>query len=247
MAPKSEGAKAVLDRGIDLTNARRFGEAGDVFFNSLQLIEAQADGPARSRLLGSAAGVYSSAGHPDLALMAMQALLESPERRQNPASHCADILTLANSWSQLGREAASYSVNETALAYAIEHRRFADAASASTNLAMRDGNSGNLARALERLQRSLEFLGNDSFPETDAITRLTLLQVVNAMDVDPTFALEASKDLFSRLARHVGPERWNSGPADAFHNLVSRYLAAHPTLDADAWKRANFPIVFGGT
>jgi tetratricopeptide (TPR) repeat protein len=246
MGAKPKAAEEVLDRAIDLTRARRFGEAGELFFASLQLIEAKPAGPTRSRLLGAAADTYSSAGHPDLGLMAVQVLLESAERRKDPASHCADLLTLANSWSRLGRESASYAVNEMALDHAIAHHGFADAASASTNLALRDANGGNLEKALERLQRSLGYLAKDSFPDTDAITRLTLLQVANAMEVDPTFALEASKDLFSRLAKHVGPQRWNSGPADAFHGLVARYLAKHPTLDADAWKRTNFPVVFGG-
>jgi tetratricopeptide (TPR) repeat protein len=247
MDSRSKRAEELLRRGIDLTHARQFGEAGELFFQSLQLIEAQPSGLARSQLLGSAAHTFQAAGHPDLGLMAVRALLESPERRQDPGSHCADLLTLANSWSQLGRESASYAANEMALDHAIAHHRYADAASASTNLAGRDANSGNLPKALQRLRRSLEFLAKEPFPETDAITRLTLLQVANLMDVDPTFALEASKDLFSRLESHVGPERWNSGPADAFQGLVARYLAQHPKLDADTWKRTNFPLVFGGS
>ena len=71
MYAKSKGAEEVLDRGIDLTRARRFGEAGELFFKSLQLIEAKAPGRARSRLLGAAANAYSTTGHPDLGLMAV--------------------------------------------------------------------------------------------------------------------------------------------------------------------------------
>lgn len=243
MDSSSKAAQAFLNRGIESTRARRFGEAGQRFLQALELIEAWPDGPERSRQLGFAADLFSSTGHPDLALMALQGLLESPERSGNPGQHCADLLTLANSWSRLGRAASSAAVNEVALAHALTHRRFADAASASTNLAMNEANSGCLPEALKRLQESLKLLANDSNPDTDAITRLSLIQVVDAMQADPAIALDASADLFTRLEPHVGPERWES-VAPAFNRLVDRYVAAHPDLDAEAWRRKTFPVVF---
>lgn len=243
MGSSSESAKSLLDQGVESSRARRFGEAGQYFLQAMELIETWPDGPERSQQLGFAAHLCTRAGHPDLALMAVQGLLESRERRNNPAEHCADLLTLASSWGGLGRPAAAAAVNEAALAYALEHQRYADAASASTNLAMNDANAGHLPQSLKRLQASLEFLARDSNPDTDAITRLSLLQVIDAMQADPAIALDASADLFTRLERHVGPERWKSA-APAFHRLVDRHIAAHPDLDGEAWKRKTFPLVF---
>jgi tetratricopeptide (TPR) repeat protein len=243
MGSAFKDAQTLLDRAIESTGLGRFGEAGKHFLEALKIIEAWPDGPDRSRQLGLTAHLCSSAGHPDLALMALQGLLESRERSRHPAQRCADLLTLANSWSRLGRPTASAVVNEAALAHALAHQRFADAASAQTNLAINDANSGRLPEALKRLQESLKLLSNGSNPDTDAITRLSLLQVVDAMQAEPEIALGVSADLFGRLERHVGPERWKVA-APAFHRLVDRYLAAHPELDAEAWRRKTFPLVF---
>ena len=175
--------------------------------------------------------------------MALQGALESGEGKDHPERYCANLLTLANTWRTLGRPSASAAVNKAALSYALKHRRFGDAASASTNLAIIDANEGRLSDALKRLQRSLDLLAQDSHPDTEAITRLTLIQVVDALQADPVIALDAASDLFTRLKSHVGPERWNP-VAQVFNRLVERYVASHPDLDADAWKRMRFPFVF---
>jgi len=244
MNSSSKTVEALLEQAIESTRAQRFGEAGQRFLHAIEYIETLKDGAERSQQLGAIAHLCERTGHPDLALMALQGLLESGMRLNDPAKHCADLLTVANSWSVLGRTAASAAVNEGALVYALEHQRYADAASASTNLAMNDANSGRLPESLKRLQASLEFLAKDPNPDTDAITRLSLLQVVDAMQSDPAIALDAAADLFTRLQRHVGPDRWKIA-APAFHNLVGRYLVAHPEIDAEAWKRKRFPLVFG--
>lgn len=238
-------AQALLDNGIESTKLGRFGEAGLHFLQALELIESWPEGEEKSVEFGSTAELFFSAGHPDLALMALQGLLESKERKSNPVKHCGDLLTLANSWNRLGRPLASSIVNQKALDLALKHGRFADAASASTNLATNDANSGRLSEAIKRLQESLELLKKDSNPETDAITRIALIQVVDAIGAEPEIALDASTDLFTRLIKYVGPDRWKFCE-NAFHRLVVRYLQAHPELDADTWKKKTFPLVFGG-
>lgn len=237
-------AQVLLDKGIESTKVRQFGEAGQYFLQALELIESRPEGDDKSKELGVTADLLFSAGHPDLALMALQGVLESKDRKSDPARHCSDLLTLANSWNHLGRPGASSIVNEKALDLALKHGRFADAASASTNLAGNDANSGRLPEARKRLLQSLEYLKKDSNPDTDAITRITLIQVVDVMGADPKIALDASADLFTRLIQNVGPERWEFCQA-AFHRLVNRYLQAHPEIDADTWKKKTFPLVFG--
>jgi hypothetical protein len=251
MDDSSETAQSLLGQAIEHTQARCFGEAGQRFLEALERMEAWPDGPQRTEQLGVAADLCFRAGHPDLALMALQDMLESRQHLGNPGRHCADLLTLANSWNGLGRPDSSAAVNEAALAYALDQERYADAASASTNLAILDANAGRLPAALGRLQESLGFLAKESNPDTDAITRLVLLQVVDGIlgdpaiesKPDPEVALDASADLFTRLVRYVGPDRWNTA-APAFHRLVDQYVAAHPDLDAEAWKRSTFPLVF---
>ena len=240
----SKGAQRWVDGAIDATRAERFGDAGEQLLHALEAVERQPDSTTRARELGLLADLCSEAGHPDLALMALQGALESGERDDRPERYCADLLTLANSWQRLERVAAAASVNAAALSYAVKHERFADAASASTNLAMVAANDGRLQDALRRLQESLDFLRRESQPDTDAITRLVLIQVVDALQADPAIALDAAGDLFTRLEPHVGPERW-APVAPAFQRLVARYTAAHPELDGDAWKRERFPLVFG--
>ncbi len=237
-------SKTWLNKGIESTNAGHFGEAGQYFLQALEFVESLPEGNDKSEELGVIAELLFRAGHPDLALMALQGLLESEERKSDPVKHCGDLLTLANSWSRLGRAVASSIVNEQVLDLALKYERFADAASASTNLAINDANAGRLPEALNRLQQSLEYLKKQPNPDTDAITRISLIQLVDAMDAEPEIALNASADLFTRLIKYVGPERWGACQS-AFHRLVDRYLQAHPELDADTWKKETFPLVFG--
>lgn len=244
MGITSGSAQALLDKGVESTKVGRFGKAGQHFLQALEIIESQPEGDDKSKELGITAELLFSTGHPDLALMALQGLLESKERKSDPAKHCGDLLTLANSWNRLGRSGASSIVNEQVLDLAFKHGRFADAASASTNLASNYANSGRLPKALKHLQESLEYLKKESNLDTDAITRITLIQVVDAMGAEPEIALDASTDLFTRLIKYVGPERWEFCQV-AFHRLVDRYLQAHPELDADTWKKKTFPLAFG--
>src|SRR5262245_3012781 len=93
-----ESAQRLLGAGLERTRARRFGEASQQFLAALQIIEGMPDTPERARQLGLAADLCASTGHPDIALMALQGLLESGERSSRPERHCAALLTLANSW-----------------------------------------------------------------------------------------------------------------------------------------------------
>lgn len=234
-----------LEAGIVRTQARRFGEAGHSFLDALTRLEQLPDGKERSRQLGVVADLFARAGHPDLALMALQHMLASPQSRADPRRRCADLLTLGNSWNDLGQAAASEAANRAALEHALAHEVWADAASASTNLAAQLANRGELQAAIDRLQASLGWLRQGSNPDTDAITRLMLIQVIDAAKAPPEIALDAAADLFTRLEPQVGPQRWQ-GVAPAFDRLVERWLALHPQPDPLAWKRRRFPKVFGG-
>jgi hypothetical protein len=244
MGSTVEAAERLLDAGIEHTQARRFGAAGQRFLEALAALEALPPGADRSRLLGRAAHSFQSAGHPDLALMALQDNLDSAQSKDDPGRRCADLITLASSWIQLGQAAAGVTVNQAALDHALAHHRWADAASASTNLAGQAANRGDLSGALNRLQASLGWLALEALPDTDAITRLHLIQVVDAAQAPPEIALDAATDLFDRLHSYVGLQRWR-GVAPAFHRLVERWLSLHPQPDADGWKRNRFPRVFG--
>jgi hypothetical protein len=244
MGSSAEASQALLDQGLEAERTGRFGAAGQHLLMALELIESWPDGPERSEQLRCTANRCIRAGHPDLALMAIQGLLESREHMCKPAQHCADLFSLAKCWNMLGRPAAATAVNEAALAHALERRQYGSAASASTNLAMNDLDEGRMQPSLRRLQASLEFLTKDPNPDTDAITRMVLLRVVDEMQTDPAIALDAAVDLFTRLQPHFGPERWKFAEP-AFHRLVDRYISARPELDAVAWKRETFPLVFG--
>ena len=244
MGSTVEGVRQLLDAGIEHTQARRFGAAGQRFLEALTALEALPIGADRTRLLGRAADSFARAGHPDLALMALQDILDSDQSKADPGRRCADLLTLASSWTGLGQTAAAMAVNQSALEHALAHRRWADAACASTNLAGQAASRGDLSGALNHLQASLGWLAQEAHPDTDAITRLFLIQVVDAAQAAPEIALDAASDLFDRLESHVGPQRWR-GVAPAFLRLVERWLALHPQPDDSIWKRNRFPRVFG--
>lgn len=144
MGSTVEGVRQLVDAGIEHTQARRFGAAGQRFLEALTALELLPVGADRSRLLGRAADSFARAGHPDLALMALQDILDSEQSKADPGRRCADLLTLANSWNGLRQSAAAMAVNQSALDHALAHHRWADAASASTNLAGQAANRGDL-------------------------------------------------------------------------------------------------------
>lgn len=245
MGGSAQAVERAVSDAVALSRAGRHGEAGQCLLAILAEIESPPVDAERYLALGMLANTCLRTGHPDLSLMALRALPTSAVPPIPPSRRCADRLTLANCWSSLGQTEAAREVNEAALQFAIEHGCWADAASASTNLGAIDANAGRLEQALARLQASLGHLAkDDGNHDTDAVTRLALLQVVDALGGDPAPALAASTDLFTRLEPWVGRERW-AAASTAFHRLVERHLAAHPEIDADAWKRKTFPQVFG--
>lgn len=241
----NDTADRLINSAIELTRAQRYGEAGALLLNALEDLEATQPRIAASEQLRALSDICLRAGHPDLALMTLRQLLDISDGVLTPSQRTADLLTLSSCWASLARPVTSTTVNESALAFAVEHALWADAASASTNLAALAASSGHLTMALERLQTSLGYLEKDNGnPSTDAITRLLLLRVTDALGSDPEPALLASTELFDRLEPEVGRDRWEDA-APAFHRLVERHLAAHPEINADAWKRETFPRVFG--
>ena len=234
-----------LDRAADCSQSGQHGAAGVALLHALEVAESKSVGSDRTQQLSLLANLCERVGHPDLALMAIKDLLETVNEESDPDQRCTNLLALANSWYQLGQLTAAEVTNEAALAHALAHLRWADAASANTNLAIAAANSGRLQDAHKRLQRSLGYLKkDDGNPDTDAITRLALLNVVDALEVDPKPALDASRCLFTRLAPQVGAARWAQA-APAFHRLVDRYLAGHVELDPLTWKQHTFPAIYG--
>lgn len=234
-----------LDQAIALTHEGQFGRAGIAFQTALGAIGDQPDSADRLSILERIADHCIFAGHPDIALLALVILIDEPRRLADPAKQCRDLLALANCWTSLGRYRSAHKVNTLALAHALRHKRHADAASASTNLAANEAAQGKLSEALERLEASLALLEKEDHPDTETVTRLSYLQVVDALETDPERALELATDLFQRLEPYVGPVRWK--PVEpSFHRLIDRHLAKHPEVDPDPWKRRTFPLVFGG-
>jgi len=85
MGIADRSAQALLDKGIESTRASRFGEAGLYFLQALELIESWPEGGDKSKELGVISELLFRTGHPDLAVMALQGLLEAKERKSDPA------------------------------------------------------------------------------------------------------------------------------------------------------------------
>ena len=128
----------------------------------------------------------------------------------------------------------------SALAIGLEQRHFANAASASTNLAVLLANSGQLDQAIELLKNSLEYLEKESFPDTEMNTRSALIQLLSATKREPLFAIETARALFSRFRN----TRQAEATIPALERIIARHLQRHPELDEQAWKAQQFPTIF---
>jgi tetratricopeptide (TPR) repeat protein len=231
------GIQAIGDGRRD-DGAVHFGAALDAF-------EAITEPETRRDELSTFAMLCDETGFPDLGLLAAQdaVLIGRDLRLRRPLA--VDLLTLGNTQRSLGNTDEAEASYREALSLFIEAKSWADAASASTNIALIRANDDDTAAALPLLENSLEYLEEEAFPDTEFITRAALLQVHHDdPQDDPAPAIENARLLCDRFwptmsREHRGYAEGLLGP------VIDRYLAAHPLLDSSSWKAANFPAVYG--
>jgi tetratricopeptide (TPR) repeat protein len=230
-----------VNEGIEALQANRRDHAALWFSQGLDAFDRIEDGRMRRDELGSVAQLLDRLGFPDLALYAAGEAAELDEQLGDRRALAEDLVGQGNACLHLGRSAEAEDFYRRALAICLEDGHWDNAASAATNIAIIIGNDGRMDEAIALLQESLGYVERSAgHPSTEVITRMALLQALAATDREPELAIETAKPLLGRLRGELRDDQVDNtiGPLRA---CVAQYLAGHPGLDADEFKREHFP------
>jgi hypothetical protein len=97
-----------------------------------------------------------------------------------------------------------------------------------------------MKRAIELLRNSLDYLKSRKNDEFEIITRVALIQALEAAGADPTEIFPVARILFDRFAKELRKDQWDCslGP---LRQAAQRYLLRQRGCDSHEWMRKNFP------
>lgn len=154
-----------------------------------------------------------------------------------------DILLCGTALGTLGNHQAAEEAYRDARRIFIEDENWANAASATTNIAIIVGQN-DVDQSIELLEESLVYLNRRAFPNTEITTRIALVQALVVANRSPERVLEVADELFRKFWDDLRPDqRENSvGPLEI---AIERYLAQHPVANPAAWKAKRYPDAYG--
>jgi tetratricopeptide (TPR) repeat protein len=235
--------KKEIDSGYELSRGIEKSKASQHFMNALDISASIQDQRLKQQQLSMLSIICSTNGFFDIALMAVQDALDIDTALNDNKSLVSDYLTLGNVNSSLGKPQEAENIYRKALKIALDNHIYTDAASASTNIAMIVGNQNKLAEANTLLNNSLEYLKKAPFPETELITRFTLIQILGLLKKDPEKIIENAKIVYSKYATLLIPEMKNN-INKYLKKAIDQYLQDHPELNTLTWKQQEFPWLF---
>jgi tetratricopeptide (TPR) repeat protein len=240
-----EQSRAEANNGIAKLRMRRPDEASVHFTNALDRADEIGDDRARRDELAGLASLFAMTGFADLALIAAQEAVDLDESLGLTLEAALDTLTLGNAHSAMENVGKAETCFRKALAAFISLKSFANAASATTNIAALVANRGQMDEAIELLETSLQYVKQEPFDETEIQTRFALMQALEIRTRDVEIALDNARELCSaRLFGSIPPPQRQIA-LDFVNRVIERYLAAHPVGDMKTWKKRNFPKLEG--
>ena len=236
--------KADADRGLEAVRRGRADLAGEHFNRALGHAEDLGDDRTRRDELAVLSILFDECGFPDLALSAAEESVALDRQLGLDDLLHGDLLNVGTAHLNMDNDARAEASFREALDRAIGRRDWANAASASTNLGNVFAKHDEMKRAIEAYEKSLEYLAQEAFAETEMNTRLMLLQVseLDQYDVDRT--VENARLLCARFWQDL-QDVHRQAAAQFVKQAVDRYLLAHPQKNPSAWKARTFPNLFG--
>jgi tetratricopeptide (TPR) repeat protein len=194
-AASTAAYECALDMAVEALRGGRREEAGLSLWDALRGLDAVDDGDLRRSLAGRLGNACWRVGFDDIALFALDIAIELGEEAGDVRALENDRLTLGNVHSRLGNLAEAEAAWQLVHEAAAENGDDANAASAATNLGSLLAQEGHLADARALLERSLEHLEREPFPETELNTRFMLLQVLDALGASAAQVLDVAEPL----------------------------------------------------
>lgn len=225
-------------------HAKRRSVAAGELFEAILLAMSAEPGPFRQVELTKLAVHCRTLWFEDLSLFAfVQAARESENMGEHERASTL-MIEVGSLYSRLANldEAAHW--YQRARADGLAHSCYANAASASTNLATLAMAREDWPAAHQLASDSLDFLCRQPSPRTEAITRAVLILLAEHLDRPIDEALDHARTLFGALAKAPVPEQVRKDAAAALDRLVQKYLSAHPEVDGPTWKHAQLPALW---
>lgn len=207
--------------------------ADPALWAALDGLEAVNDEDVRRVLASRLANACWHVGFDDLALFALDLAIELSEEAGDVSALESNRLTLGNVHFRLGNLAEAEAAWQVAYDAAVANGDYANAASAATNLGSLLAQETYLDAARTLLERSLEHLEQEPFPETELNTRFLLLQVLDSIGASAERVLDVAEPL-DAWAGELGEVH-----AARLAEVVEGALADQPE------RRANFAWLLG--
>jgi tetratricopeptide (TPR) repeat protein len=234
-----------IERGVAEFNQGNQPAALKQFEDAVRRIDQITSNESRRFALRETALMLVRARFAQMGRRLAQRAVDLDQQIGNPRHAGQDLLTLGWAELQLGELATAEKTFQTALDLALQNGDYDTAAGASTNLAIAIGARDRpdrlaLQRAISLLRNSLSYLEKRSNDEFEIITRVALVQALEAAQAAPLEIFPVARRLFDRFANDLRKDQWDAtlGP---LRQAAQRHLQTVKHPDPQAWMRQNFP------
>lgn len=234
--------EAQVNVGISLLKEGKSAEAGNLFQDALEMLEDVEDPASRRKELSVLSTLFHQLGFYDLALLGATDAVELDKQLGDDRQLAEDLLTCGNVHMNLGNTERAIQAYQTAFDISEKRNDYDNAASALTNMAMLVANSGDMPKGIEMLKKSLGYLAQVEHPETEIITRVTLIQALDIQKSEPELIVEQGRVLLQKFGSKIPPDQRKVIEAP-LKRAIDAHLKANPTLKRAEWLANNFPAM----
>lgn len=214
--------------------------AGYFFTRAAYFAEEIEDPLLRRNEYGPLAEVLIRAGLGEMGLRLAEEAIRLDHELKDTRRLVSDLLSYGNALGRMGRHEKALGVFRQALDISLKEGAYANAASASTNIAAILANGGRFDEALKMLSDSLGYLRRAPFPETEVVTRLSVLQLYEHLKKPPELSLDFGRETLDRVGAVLGQSR-RAALLDLLTKAAGRRAAEAPGLSREEIIAERFP------
>ena len=234
---------AAIEQGLEALQANDREGCIAGLQQALDGLGAVPDPRARRDQYARLASMFVRLNAADRGLQAAQEAVELDRALGDRNLEGQDILLCGTAIAALGNLPGAIAAYRQAREMFIEDENWANAASATTNIAIMVGQD-DLDEGIGLLEESLTYLERQAFPDTEITTRIALIQALVAANKPTERVFDVADKLFGNFLGQLRPDqRENSvGPLE---QALDRHMLQHPELDPAVFRAQKFPMLYG--
>lgn len=238
-----QAVEAHIDRGVQGLQAGDRSRAIDEFQGAFDRLEEIPDRKRRRDKYALLGTLFMNAQAPDRGLLAARAAVALDEALADRNLLGQDILMCGTAIGHMGKIQDAIDAYEDARRIFLEDKNWANAAAATTNIAVIVGQN-DINKGIRLLEQSLGYLEKAPFPATEITTRIALIQALVVAERAPERVFDVAAPLFRKFWSQLRPDQKENsvGPLE---KAIGQYLTTHPVADVAAWKAQRFPEAYG--